>query len=139
MRLIGVNSPEAETIAVSSRRQRGHTKQTSCGDADQLERLTLAAIGHASQCEHDTRNRPGSSIPIPSDSASCLPCSNDIPSKSFRCPGTVSRRRSIASGTASGCAAQCAPLSVQDVVQVTVLPWSHALQALTHWFMSRGL
>jgi hypothetical protein len=58
-------------MAVSSRRQRGHTKQTSCGCADQLERLTLAAIGHASQCEHDTRNRPGSSIPIPVDSASC--------------------------------------------------------------------
>jgi hypothetical protein len=76
-RLIGVSSPEAETIAVSSRRQRGHTKRTSCGDADQLERFTLAAIGQASQCEHDTRNRPGSSIPIPSDSASCPPSSND--------------------------------------------------------------
>jgi hypothetical protein len=32
--------------------------------------LTLAAIGQASQCEHDTRNRPGSSIPIPLSSAS---------------------------------------------------------------------
>jgi hypothetical protein len=31
----------------------------------------LAAIGQASHCEHDTRNRPGSSIPIPSDSTSC--------------------------------------------------------------------
>ena len=34
---------------------------------------------------------------------------------------------------------QCAPLRLQDVVQVTVLPWSHALHAATHWFMSRGL
>lgn len=85
-------------MAVSSRRQRGHTKRTSCGDEDQLERLTLAAIGHASQCEHDTRNQA---------------------------PGSA--------------AAQCAPLRVHDVVQVTVLPWSHALQAATHWFMSRGL
>ena len=49
MRLIGVNSPEAETIAVSSRRQRGQTKRTSFGEADQLERLTLAAIGQAAQ------------------------------------------------------------------------------------------
>src|SRR5947209_17277033 len=39
----------------------------------------------------------------------------------------------------TSCGAQCAPLSVQEVVQVTVLPWSHDLQALTHWFMSRGL
>src|SRR4029453_4922442 len=51
MTLIGANSPEAETIAVSSRRQRGHTKRTSLGDADQLERLTLAALGHAAPCE----------------------------------------------------------------------------------------
>jgi hypothetical protein len=72
-RRIGVNSPEAEMIAVSSRRQRGHTKRTSFGEADQLERFTLAAIGQAAQCEHDTRNRPGSSIPIPKDSASCHP------------------------------------------------------------------
>lgn len=88
-RLIGINSPEAETIAVSSRRQRVQTKRTSCGDADQLDRFTLAAIGQASQCEHDTRNRPGSSIPIPSDSASCPPPSMANPSKSFRCPGTA--------------------------------------------------
>jgi hypothetical protein len=65
MRLIGVSSPDAETMAVSSLRQRGHTKRTSCGVADQLERFRFAAIGQASQCEHDTRNRPGSSIPIP--------------------------------------------------------------------------
>ncbi|MBM7482848.1 MULTISPECIES: hypothetical protein [Bradyrhizobium] len=48
-RRIGVNSPEAEMIAVSSRRQRGQTKRTSFGEADQLERLTLAAIGQAAQ------------------------------------------------------------------------------------------
>jgi len=123
-RRIGVSSPEAETIAVSSRRQRGHTKRTSCGDADQFERFTLAAIGQASQCEHDTRKRPGSSIPIPSDSASC-PCLNDpameiVPVREHR-------------------QAQCAPLRVQEVLQVTVLPWSQALQAATHWFKSRGL
>lgn len=34
---------------------------------------------------------------------------------------------------------QRAPLRVQEVVQVTVVPRSHDLQALTHWFMSRGL
>jgi len=61
---MGVNSPEAETIAISSRRQRVQTKRTSCGDDHQLDRFTLTAIGQASQCEHDTRNRPGSSIPI---------------------------------------------------------------------------
>src|SRR3954451_19086163 len=79
MRRIGVSLPGAETIAVSSRRQRVQTKRTSCGDADQLERLTLAAIGQASHCEHDTRNRPGSSIPIPLDSVSCPPFFNDYP------------------------------------------------------------
>ncbi|BAC50033.1 blr4768 [Bradyrhizobium diazoefficiens USDA 110] len=89
MRRIGVNPPEAEMIAVSSRRQRGHTKRTSLGDVDQLERLTLAAIGHASHCEHDTRNRPGSSIPIPCDSASCLLLPMIMSGESFRCPDTV--------------------------------------------------
>lgn len=89
-RLIGVNSPEAETIAVSSRRQRVQTKRTSCGDADQFDRFTLAAIGQAPQCEHDTRNRPGSSIPIPSDSASYALRSMTNPSESFRCPSTAS-------------------------------------------------
>ena len=88
--MIGVSSPEAETIAVSSRRQRVQTKRTSCGDADQLERFTLAAIGQASQCEHDTRNRPGSSIPIPSDSASCPLFPMIVLCESFRCLGTVS-------------------------------------------------
>lgn len=187
-RLIGVSSPEAETIAVSSRRQRVQTKRTSCGDADQLERFTLAAIGQASQCEHDTRNRPGSSIPIPLDSASCPLLPMTILCESFRCLGTVDatsagglravRRshetsgevdfkacefhpmspcsdrpyqvetaRTIGSRGSRGCdasqgrrqSAQRAPLRVQDVVQVTVVPRSHDLQALTHWFRSRGL
>jgi hypothetical protein len=39
----------------------------------------------------------------------------------------------------AACDPQRAPWSVQAVVQVTVLPWSHDLQALTHCFMSRGL
>lgn len=52
------------------------------------------------------------------------PSAASVPSHGDPCPGR---------------AAQCAPLRVQDVVQVTVLPWSQALQALTHWFMSRGL
>jgi hypothetical protein len=184
---MGISSPEAETIAVSSRRQRVQTKRTSCGDADQLERFTLAAIGQASQCEHDTRNRPGSSIPIPSDSASCPLLPMTILCKSFRCLGTVNatfagslrvaRRSHETSGVVdfkacefhpmSPCSdrpyqvetagamgagdarlralagrrqfAQRAPLRVQEVVQVTVVPRSHDLQALTHWFMSRGL
>lgn len=96
-RLMGVNSPEAETIAVSSRRQRVQTKRTSCGDADQLDRFTLAAIGQASQCEHDTRNRPGSSMPIPSNSASCPLPSIVNPCKSFRCHSTA--RRNLGRGS----------------------------------------
>jgi hypothetical protein len=32
-----------------------------------------------------------------------------------------------------------APLSVQDVVQVVVTPFSHAMHAATHWFMSFAL
>jgi hypothetical protein len=32
-----------------------------------------------------------------------------------------------------------APFSVQEVVQVVILPWSHLMQALTHWSMTLGL
>src|SRR3954451_20137369 len=75
-------------IAVSSRRQRGHTKRTSFGEADQLERFTLAAIGQAAQCEHDTRNRPGSSIPISRTPRPAIP-SMINPCESFRCQDTA--------------------------------------------------
>jgi hypothetical protein len=34
---------------------------------------------------------------------------------------------------------QCAPLSVQEVLQVVVIPCWHFLQAATHWAISFGL
>jgi len=34
---------------------------------------------------------------------------------------------------------QCAPLSVQEVLQVVVTPCWHFLQAATHWLISFGL
>jgi hypothetical protein len=72
-----------------------------------------------------------------------LPASSMIISwKSFRCPGTGRRliggtRADLSADLLSDLladllAAQWAPLSVQDVVQVTVLPRSQVLQAATH-------
>ncbi|MGY3118177.1 hypothetical protein ACVWXQ_002114 [Bradyrhizobium sp. S3.14.4] len=92
-------------MAVSSQRQRGHTKRTSCGDEDQLERLTLAAIGLASQCEHDTR-KPTGIEHTHSIGLRVLPAASMTnPCESFRCPSTLSasssqRRRSV--GTLEG-------------------------------------
>ena len=45
-------------------------------------------------------------------------------------------RRAVVMTTLAVTAVACTP---NDVLQVTVLPWSHALQAATHWVMSRGL
>jgi hypothetical protein len=81
----------------------------------------LAAIGQASQCEHDTRNRPGSSIPISIGLRVLPPPSMINPSESFRCPGTAGDL-GLAFPPPQASGSQRAPLRVQEVEQVTVVP-----------------
>ena len=61
--------------------------------------------------------------------------------KSLPNPGSLPCSGVRLSGKVSGApvSLQCAPLSVQEVVQVVVMPRSQAMQAATHCFMSLGL